>query len=179
MQAYCFRFYFLFVTVFILAGMVRHICVLQLPDSLSVEDVFCGFCIHSQHWLHLVSKISQQRHDFPLDSDAPNAAAYSSASALLFAMTFCFRVYAFMVCPPSIRTPALDDLRVSLQPAQCESVNTVSSSAIFHIQTLVPTVSHVSDTWQAFSTWRDSVGWDSTSSGTIRSRRMLCLLGLD
>ena len=32
----------------------------------------------------------------------------------------CFRVYAFMVCPPSIRTPALDDFRVSLQPAQSE-----------------------------------------------------------
>ena len=64
-------------------------------------------------------------------SDAPNAAACSSASALLFAMTFCFRVYAFMVCPPSIRTLALDDFRVSLRPAQSESVNTVSSSAFF------------------------------------------------
>ena len=31
----------------------------------------------------------------PFDSDAPNAAAYKSASALLLAMTFCLRVYAF------------------------------------------------------------------------------------
>ena len=67
----------------------------------------------------------------PFASDAPNAAAYSSASALLYAMTFCLRVYAFMVCLPSISTPALDDFRVSLQPAQSESVNTVSSSASF------------------------------------------------
>ena len=34
-------------------------------------------------------------------SDAPNAAAYSSASALLFAMTFCLRVCAFRVFPNS------------------------------------------------------------------------------
>ena len=53
----------------------------------------------------------------PFASDGPNAAAYSSAAALLFAMTFCFRVSAFKVCP-SINTPALDDFRVSLQPAQ-------------------------------------------------------------
>ena len=66
----------------------------------------------------------------PFASDAPSAAVYSSASALFFAMTFCFRVYAFMVCLPSIRTLALDDFRVSLQPVQSESVNTVSSSAI-------------------------------------------------
>ena len=65
----------------------------------------------------------------PFASDAPNAAAYSSAPALLFAQTFCFRVYAFKVCLPSIITPALDDFRVSWQPAQPESVNTVSSSA--------------------------------------------------
>ena len=64
-------------------------------------------------------------------SDAPNAAAYTSASALLFAMTFSFRVCAFKVCPPRKRTPALDDFRVSLQPAQSESVNAASSSAIF------------------------------------------------
>ena len=30
----------------------------------------------------------------------------------------------------------------------------------FHLQTLVQTFSHVSDTWQAFSIWQDSVGWD-------------------
>ena len=47
-----------------------------------------------------------------------NAAAYSSASALLLTMIFCFRVYAFKACSPSITTPALDDFRVSLQPAQ-------------------------------------------------------------
>ena len=67
----------------------------------------------------------------PFDSDAPNAARYSSASALLFPMTFCFRVYAYKVCPPNITTPALDDFRVSLQPVESRSVNTVSSSTGF------------------------------------------------
>ena len=50
---------------------------------------------------------------------------------LCAALTFCFRVYAFMVVLQSIITPALDDFRVSLQPAQSESVNTVNSSASF------------------------------------------------
>ena len=50
---------------------------------MSVEDVFGG----------LRSTTAQ----FLFDSDAPNAAAYSSASALLLAMIFCLRVYAFRV----------------------------------------------------------------------------------
>ena len=79
---------------FILHPQVGHIVVSQFPNSLLVEDVFSGFRIIGQHWLHIVSQTSQQRHD-PFDSDAPNAAAYSSASALLHVMMFCFRVYAF------------------------------------------------------------------------------------
>ena len=67
----------------------------------------------------------------PFASDAPNAAAYSSASALFFAMAFCYRESAFRVCLPGTSTPALDDFRVSLQAAQPESVNTISSSALF------------------------------------------------
>ena len=67
----------------------------------------------------------------PFASDAPNAAAYSSASALFFAMTFCYRESAFRVCLPGTSTPALDDFRVALQAAQPESVNTISSSALF------------------------------------------------
>ena len=37
--------------------------VLQLPDSLPVEDMFSGFRINGQHWFLLVHQISQQRHD--------------------------------------------------------------------------------------------------------------------
>ena len=74
----------------------------------------------------------------PFASDASNVAAYSSASALLFAMTFCFPVYVFRVCLPSTSTRALDDSRVSLQPAQSESMNTVSSSAIFPYSNTCP-----------------------------------------
>ena len=69
----------------------------------------------------------------PFDSDAPNAAAYSSASALLLAMIFCFRVCAFKACSPSITTPAChhsfwtfclvvhqpDDVKTSTFPQIC------------------------------------------------------------
>ena len=123
----------------VLYPQIGHIYVLQLPNSLPVENVLSGLALVSLHIMLWT----------PFASDAPNAAAYSSASALLVAMTLCFRVYAFRVCLRIINTPALDDFRVSLQPAQSESVNTVSSSAS-HIQTLVPTVSRVSNTWQAF-----------------------------
>ena len=52
-------------------------------------------------------------------SDAPNAPAYSSASALFLAMIFFFFfVYAFKRCRPTSATPALDDVLVSfLQPS--------------------------------------------------------------
>ena len=49
------------------------------------------------------------------DSDAPHAAAYSSVSALLFAMIFCLRVCAFREWLPGCITPALDDFWVSFE----------------------------------------------------------------
>ena len=122
----------------VLHPQVRHICVLQLPHSLHVENVLRGFL---RQWPALVLQQSPSHVSCsePLfASDAPNAAASSSASALLFAMTLCFRVYAFRVCLPSIITPALDDFRVSLQPTQSESVNTVSSSASFPYSNTCP-----------------------------------------
>ena len=48
-----------------------------------------------------------------------------------------------------------------------------------HTRTVVPTVSHVSNTWQASSTLQGSVDWDSTFFGTARSQWMLCLPDLD
>ena len=102
--------------------------VLQSTNPLSVEAVFGGLRINGQRWLHLVTQVSQQRHDsFRL---APNAAAYSSASALFLAMIFCLRVYAFKVSLPSSFTPAIDDVRVFLKPAQSESENVFTSSTI-------------------------------------------------
>ena len=55
-------------------------------------------------------------------------AACSSASALILAMIFCIRVYAFRVSLPSSITIALDDFRVSQRPAQSESENVVTYS---------------------------------------------------
>ena len=77
---------------------------------IPVENALSGLCVNGQHWFHCKSRVTHHALN-PFASDAPNAAAYSSASALLFAMTFCFRVYAFSVCLPSIITPALNDFR--------------------------------------------------------------------
>ena len=107
----------------ILHPQVCHIYMLQLPDSLPVENVL--------HWILLNPPRSLNNDTIPFDSDAPDSAAKSSAYALLLAKIFCFRVYAFKVRIPSITTPALDDFRFSLQPAESESVNTVSSPASF------------------------------------------------
>ena len=68
--------------------------MLESTNPLSVEDVFGGLRI-----LANTGFISQPRsfnHDtIPFDSDAPNAAANSSASALRLATICCLRVYAF------------------------------------------------------------------------------------
>ena len=112
----------------VLYPQVRHIYVLQLPNSLPVENVLSGFCVNGQHWFHCKTQVKHHALD-----PAPNAAAYSSASALFFAMTFCLCVYAFRVCLPSISTPALDDFRVSLQSAPSLS----APRPVLHIQTLV------------------------------------------
>ena len=60
----------------------------------------------------------------PVASDAPNAAACSSASALLLAMIFCFLVHAFKRRRPTSATPALDGVLVSLPRTQSESEKT-------------------------------------------------------
>ena len=78
---------------------------------------------------------------------------------------------AFRVCPPSIRTPALDDFRVSLQPALSETVNTVSSSSIFSIfEHLSPLSLTFQIPGKPFEFGKTLLVGDSTSSGTIRSR---------
>ena len=113
----------------VLYPQVRHIYVLQFSDSLPVKYVFSGFFASVASTGFTAKPKSHIMLWTPFTSDALNATAYSSASALLFAMTFCFHVYALRVCLPSISTPTLDDFQVSLQRAQSESVNTVSSSA--------------------------------------------------
>ena len=87
----------------VLYPQVRHIYVLQLPNSLPVENVLSGLCVNGQHWFH---------------------------------------------CSKA---------QVAPQP-------------VLHKQTLVTTVSRVSNTWQAFVAWQGSVDWDSTSFGTTRSQ---------
>ena len=61
---------------------------------MSVKNDFSGLCVNGLHWFNRVSEMTLQRH-YPFDSDAPNAVAYNSDSALLIAMIFCLRVYAF------------------------------------------------------------------------------------
>ena len=53
-------------------------------------------------------------------------------------MIFCWGVYAFRVWLPSSITPALDDSRVSLQPAQSESENVVTSSTFLPLLNQAP-----------------------------------------
>ena len=63
------------------------------------------------------------------DSDPTNAAAHSSDSALLLAMLFLLsRECIQSMIAMHYHAPALDDFRVSKQPAQSESVNVVTSS---------------------------------------------------
>ena len=47
----------------VLYPQVRHICVLQLPDSLSVENVLSGFCVNGQHWLHCKAQVTHHALD--------------------------------------------------------------------------------------------------------------------
>ena len=113
----------------ILHPQVRHIYLLQIFPIPCLWRM-CSAAVASMASTGFTAKRESNIMLWtPFASDAPNAAAYSSASALLFAMTFCLRVYAFRVCLHSISMPALRNFRVSLQPAQSESVNTVSSSA--------------------------------------------------
>ena len=51
-----------------------------MTNSLSVDNVFGGLRIDGKHCLHHVSEVT---HNNPFDSDAPNAAAYKSASGTL------------------------------------------------------------------------------------------------
>ena len=110
----------------------------------------------------------------PFASDAPNAAAYSSVSAL----PFCNDLLLAWVFPASARlcSTTFDS------PRNRPSPNPWKLSApwpVLHIQTLVPTVSRVSNTWQVFVAWQGSVDWHSTSFDTARSQWMSCLLDLD
>ena len=66
----------------VLYPQVRHIYVLQLPNSLPVKNVLSGFAKPKSNIMLWT----------PFAFHAPNAAAYSSASALHCAMTYAFRV---------------------------------------------------------------------------------------
>ena len=51
----------------------------------------------------------------------PMLQASNAASALFLAMIFCLRVYNVNLRLPNSTTPAPEDVRVSLSPAQSES----------------------------------------------------------
>ena len=42
----------------VLCPRVRHINVLQLPNSMPVENVLSGFCVDGQHWFHCKAQAS-------------------------------------------------------------------------------------------------------------------------
>ena len=67
----------------------------------------------------------------PFDSDAPNSAVYRSASALLFAMILCLRVYACRDRLPNNITPALHNFQFLCIQPNPESVHVVTSFGIF------------------------------------------------
>ena len=39
-------------------NIVRHIYMLQLPNSVPVEIVLSGFCVNGQHWFHCRSQVT-------------------------------------------------------------------------------------------------------------------------
>ena len=93
---------------YILQPQKRHFVVFHFADSTSMErmcSVASGFTAKSKSCIMPPT---------PFASDAPNAAAHSSASALLLGMICCFLVYAFKRCRPTSATPALEDFLVSV-----------------------------------------------------------------
>ena len=75
-----------------------------------LENVFSGFCVNGQPDFTAKPK-SHIMLWTPSLLTLPMLLHTVLPPALFFAMTFCFRVYAFRVCPPSISTPAHDDFR--------------------------------------------------------------------
>ena len=67
---------------FILQLLMHHIDVFHFAGSLSMENVLCCCCVNDQYWLHGRTRVTHHALD-AFASDVPNAAAYSSASALL------------------------------------------------------------------------------------------------
>ena len=78
---------------FVLYPQICRIHVFKRPMTLSVEDVLCGFL---RRWPASTGFITYPRSHsndtIPFDSDAPNAAAYNSDSALILEMMCCLRV---------------------------------------------------------------------------------------
>ena len=152
---------------------MRHVDVPHFSDSMSLDNVLCCLCVNDQHWLSHIMLWT------PFASDAHNAAAYSSASALLLAMIFGFLADASenvvpRVRPPHLTTSAFLCLQPSLSPRKPSLLN-----SCHRIQRLGSVVSLPSNTEQVVSIWRSCVVKDLTFFGTTRSRRMLCLLCLD
>ena len=115
----------------------------------------------------------------PFASDAGNAAAYSSAFALLLANIFCFLVYTFKSVVPRARPP-----RLTISSFHClrhgPSQRKLSLLNLFpRIRKLGSIVSLRSSTEQVASIWKSCGVKDLTFFGTTLSRRMLRLLCLD
>ena len=73
----------------IMQPQMRHIHLFHFANSMSMKNVFCRFCGNDQYWLYCKPN-SLIMPSTLFASDAPNAAAYSSASAMLRAMMFLF-----------------------------------------------------------------------------------------
>ena len=86
---------------------IRHVFVFQTTNSLSVNKVFGGFFASMASTAFIAYPRSHSNGVILFDSDAHNAAAYNSDSALLPAMIFCLRVCAFNMWLPISITPAL------------------------------------------------------------------------
>ena len=82
----------------------------------------------------------------------------------------CACMLFFGVWLQSSITPALDDVRVSLQPAQSESENVVTSSTMLPSLNMCPILCRVSNIRPASSTWQSSVAWSSTSCDMTHSQ---------
>ena len=132
----------------------RHVLTLALNiffghvDITQCEAVFRSHCFAERFGSQMICKVL-----LPLDSSQPLGSNFTLHPQVchkyVTSMCFipihcpwkmcsvnpdliicCLRVYAFSVLLPSSITPALDNFRVSLQPAQSESENVVTSSTI-------------------------------------------------
>ena len=115
-------------SAFVLQPQACSVPVLHAANSVPVENVFSGCGVNHQLKVSLRIQRSHIIDAIPFDSDAPTAAAYTSASSLFLALIFCLRMMCFQHAIADHHvTPALEEFRVSLSPAQSVSEYVVPS----------------------------------------------------